>query len=545
MHIGLLFYADTLIMAATSGGVKGRAVANNGFLKALITHAEGHVITIIVSSEIEKQLFQPLFAECRPVCHVELVSLLNLAEHLKTHPLDVLHVMDVNLYKGFHIRNRLSLNSFPVTGVTHTLGHAPFFEWMTLNLTENPMPHDTLVCTTPTAERVIQNIQNAVAKKINVGKRLNTAQIPLGIFTQALTRAHPGIRASLKIPDGTTVFLSLGRFTNITKVDLIPFLIAFKSVVESCQDDVRWILAGAVEHEHYFKFLEKTVRDEGLGNRISFLPNPTEEQKLSLLSNSDVFLAPCDNTQETFGLSVIEALCAGLPVIASDWDGYRSLIKDGENGFLIPTLMPDTCQHLDAIAPLQRDSFNQLAFAQAVATDSEKFSEALTRLAHDKNLRDEMSRHARETGANHTWSNVIRQYLKLWGGLAKASVNDAGPAVTSVPSNHQVPGTDCPSTPPLDYHDVFRHYATQTLKPEHRVQTSPRGHQSLNRQALLYRLYDMEEILDLNLLSFILKTADQSVSVQMLCEKLPQAHPDKLKYHILWAYKFGLVTVRS
>lgn len=40
-------------------------------------------------------------------------------------------------------------------------------------------------------------------------------------------------------------------------------------------------------------------------------------------SGSDIFTFPIDNVQEPFGLSPIEAMAAGLPVIASDWDGLR------------------------------------------------------------------------------------------------------------------------------------------------------------------------------------------------------------------------------
>ena len=45
-----------------------------------------------------------------------------------------------------------------------------------------------------------------------------------------------------------------------------------------------------------------------------------------------------DNIQETFGLTPLEAMAAGLPVVVSDWDGYRFTVRDGIEGFLVPTL---------------------------------------------------------------------------------------------------------------------------------------------------------------------------------------------------------------
>ena len=54
---------------------------------------------------------------------------------------------------------------------------------------------------------------------------------------------------------------------------------------------------------------------------------------------ADVFVSPSDNIQETFGLAVLEAMASGLPVVASDWDGYRDLVEDGQTGLLVPTTM--------------------------------------------------------------------------------------------------------------------------------------------------------------------------------------------------------------
>ena len=52
------------------------------------------------------------------------------------------------------------------------------------------------------------------------------------------------------------------------------------------------------------------------------------------------FLSLVDNPQETFGLAPVEAMAAGVPVVVSDWDGYRYTVSDGVEGFLIPTLAP-------------------------------------------------------------------------------------------------------------------------------------------------------------------------------------------------------------
>src|ERR1700760_2735871 len=57
-----------------------------------------------------------------------------------------------------------------------------------------------------------------------------------------------------------------------------------------------------------------------------------------LWAGADVFMSLVDNIQETFGITPVEAMAAGLPVVASNWDGYRFTGRDGQDGFLIPTL---------------------------------------------------------------------------------------------------------------------------------------------------------------------------------------------------------------
>ena len=70
--------------------------------------------------------------------------------------------------------------------------------------------------------------------------------------------------------------------------------------------------------------------------RLGGLTAASEERKKLALAAADLFCSPADNLQETFGLSVLEAMASSLPVVASDWNGYRDLVEHGSTGWLVP-----------------------------------------------------------------------------------------------------------------------------------------------------------------------------------------------------------------
>jgi hypothetical protein len=69
--------------------------------------------------------------------------------------------------------------------------------------------------------------------------------------------------------------------------------------------------------------------------------------KAGIWSAADVFTLLIDNVQETFGLAPVEAMAAGLPVVVTDWDGFKDTVRDGIDGFRVPTALPQPPLGLD------------------------------------------------------------------------------------------------------------------------------------------------------------------------------------------------------
>jgi phosphatidylinositol alpha-mannosyltransferase len=69
--------------------------------------------------------------------------------------------------------------------------------------------------------------------------------------------------------------------------------------------------------------------------RVVLLGAVPHERLPALHAGADVFIAPALG-QESFGMVLVEAMAAGVPVVASDIGGYRDVIRDGVTGVLVP-----------------------------------------------------------------------------------------------------------------------------------------------------------------------------------------------------------------
>ncbi|MFN3076184.1 MAG: glycosyltransferase family 4 protein [Alphaproteobacteria bacterium] len=170
---------------------------------------------------------------------------------------------------------------------------------------------------------------------------LATAVVALTETAAAYLRTHTG-RDVVSIPNPVTVTIptaeegtggppsqilaAMGRFSREKGFDIL--LEAFAIVAPRHPDWTLILLGDGPERRH----LEADIDRLGLRERVR-LPGQVS-QPAGILRRSGLFV--CPSRVEGFGMALCEAMACGLPVIATDTDGPKAIVRHGENGLLVP-----------------------------------------------------------------------------------------------------------------------------------------------------------------------------------------------------------------
>ena len=325
--------------------------------------------------------------------------------------------------EAMSLRNAYSRRIFPVTAPTHSLSYGEFGAEFLKHIWPGATPRDVVVSTSSAGCRVVENYYAYLRAAYAVGQAPGVRHIPLGVEPSsfpapeerdALSRA---VRQRLELGD-ELIFLVFARISYQSKMDLLPILRAFKRAegLGLAPGSYHLVLAGWLdEADNFGSDIQKLAVN--LGIKCSLVPRPDDKTKKELYAAASVFLSPSDNLQETFGLTMLEAAVSGLPIIASDFDGYKDLVVNGESGLLIPTYGPDETPGTDAAAVIVPASEYHLFLAQQCAVDVNEMGAAMARLAADSVLRESMGRAGRERALGYSWDNIVGRYLELWEEL--------------------------------------------------------------------------------------------------------------------------------
>jgi phosphatidylinositol alpha-mannosyltransferase len=142
------------------------------------------------------------------------------------------------------------------------------------------------------------------------------------------------------------------------------------------------------------QFYQRIAHSRGVTD-IEFTGYIPPRQLPAYYQNADIFCAPAVG-DESFGIVLLEAMAAGLPVVASDIAGYRSVVASGQEGILVPPARP------------------------------EALARALQYLIEQPQQRSDMGLRGQQKAKNYSWDSIVEQtvavYVDTFNRVQKRSV---------------------------------------------------------------------------------------------------------------------------
>ena len=338
------------------------------------------------------------------------------------------------------LRRRHDQRAWSLCGITHTTASDTVMEAIGTFATAPLQSWDAVICTSRAVHDMVEGLLDRWHEYL--GARLNTRPehparlqlpiIPLGIDAQAFAgddEARITFRQQNKISSDSVAALFLGRLSATAKAHPLPMFMGLQAAQRATGRRVHLILAGWFESEAERKQIEGLAREVCPDVPVHIVDGRDAEIRRQAWSAADFFTSLSDNIQETFGLTPVEAMAAGLPVVITDWNGYRDTLDNGVQGIAVPTVSapPGAGDILAARYRSGRYSYGGYIgrAAQFTAVDPDLVADAYTRLISDDDLRKHMGKagqaHAR---SRFDWSVIIPEYEALWTELAARRATD-------------------------------------------------------------------------------------------------------------------------
>lgn len=331
-------------------------------------------------------------------------------------------------------RQQVAGTGFNFCGLAHAIGGVEtgeLLERYCLSPSENT---DAIVCPSHAVRGAIRSFWDVYGEFLqqrfgtNFKCPVQLPVIPLGIdidkFEKLATAdKRAAQRKKLGVSEDETVLLWVGRLSHAIKAHPIAMFQAAERAAIETGAKVHLVMVGYFvppEAEPQYRKLAATICKTA---KVTFVSHGDENYPDGLWAAGDIFLSLIDNMQESFGLTPIEAMAAGLPRVISDWDGYRDSVKHGEDGFLVRTLQPPpgTGRELSELLLENKEIYGGFLAKTAlcVTVDQDKATEAIVALIKNPELRKNFAAKARtKVRATYDWKYIIPAYEALWSEMS-------------------------------------------------------------------------------------------------------------------------------
>ena len=530
--------------------ITGRHSAGEGFFDAFAKYAHPAKVLLVNDSPDIFNQFADKFSQRQSVLSVEqndIEALLAADIFFQSTPLICKHAW---------LRRYAADSAFSLCGITHSVATERVILGIQEYLTAPLHDWDALVCTSKAAKAAVTRILREQEEYLNergfrgAGCKVHMPVIPLGVDTAkyALNTSKKILRKEFRqakgIAENDVVGMYLGRMDCLSKAHPTPLFLAMElAQKQSAGTKLHLLMAGQFQNRQTEDDFKNAARAFAPSVDVYWIDGQNFSQFESAWAAGDFFLSLSDNIQESYGLTVVEAMSAGLPVIASDWDGYRDTVMDNHTGFLVRTTCPPkhTGDGLAKGLALQSIDYSAYlgALSQFTAIDVRQCGNAITALAKDANLRAAMSQNAvKRAREYYDWQHIIQQYEKLAEELTSRRTHH------EAHSRGKITRSANPAYPnPLS---IFSEHPTDSLDENMVITVASADFAGHINLLLGFQIHSFGQPLMLDIENMIimleaLKTSPASVGELLLA--YPKNDQVKTLNSLMWLYKFGIIEV--
>lgn len=539
--------------AYTTSGPKlmGRNAAGESFLRGFLAHSRASEFWAQVQKPEHAQHFAQTvqaFGRIEPVKAVDKNSLSALAQP------GVVYLPGPGIGEHAWQRAAFGHGRWSLCGITHTTSSAGAMDALAELITAPVQPWDAVICTSTAVknnvERLLQAQVDFLKDRLGITKLVlpQLPLIPLGIHTQdfAYTEAQKAAaRQTLGVDEHTLVVIFMGRLSFHAKAHPLAMYQALEAAAQATGKSVVLVECGWHANDHIERAYADAAKLACPSVRVATLDGRKAEDRQTAWAGADVFCSLSDNIQETFGIVPIEAMAAGIPVVVADWDGYRDTVRDGVDGFSVPTFMPGAGLGGDLALrhALEIDTYDMYCghSCSLVAVDVQATANAFIRLFKSPELRKQMGEAGRQRALEvYDWAAIIPQYEALWAQQTEIRTTHAK---NIQPLPHPWPAR-------MDPFHAFAAYPTQTLTPQTVLGLVDTDADTALKRTLAYRQLAMIDFAKVILpneaeITAVLTAAGQPKSAGELIAGIPSERLPFVFRSLVWLVKLGVLKVCS
>ena len=418
----LLYHPDGY--RVTRADLKGRHSAGESFLDAFLRTVDGpEVYGLLLNTQGGPQFAETVAAAGRDLAPKVVTR--SDVEILRGQGL--LYIPHAELAREARTRSFLGEPSYGICGITHTISSPEAIDQIASIVTEPVAAFDALICTSKTVHSAVSNV--LAIRETDLKARLGATSfrrplmpiIPLGVHAGRFRRdtsARVELRNKLGLGEDTIAILFFGRLSVHAKASPFQLAQAAERAARQLDGPVAVIWAGWFSNKFQSDVFMGTAKAMAPSVDFHHVDGRDPAIKHAIWSAADIFCSLSDNIQESFGLTVIEAMAAGLPAVVSNWNGYREAISHGTNGALVDSYLPQSALAESAyrhLAGLDNYDLYIGGVSQFCFIDVEQTAAWFVRLAQNPGLRHQMGEAAQRTVAEQfDWNVIISRYFELW-----------------------------------------------------------------------------------------------------------------------------------